>query len=67
LHSQIELYALYGGVKIWFASRDHIRKLVRLCLMSCLSSADVKKSEIDAIAYTKGPWAYWCLNDGCIV
>ncbi|KRG33680.1 MULTISPECIES: tRNA (adenosine(37)-N6)-threonylcarbamoyltransferase complex transferase subunit TsaD [unclassified Psychrobacter] len=65
LYSQIELHALYGGVVPELASRDHIRKLVPL-LNELLEQCNVKKSEIDAIAYTKGPGLIGALMTGAL-
>ena len=65
LYSQIELHALYGGVVPELASRDHIRKLVPL-LNELLDQCDMKKSEIDAIAYTKGPGLIGALMTGAL-
>jgi len=65
LYSQIELHALYGGVVPELASRDHIRKLVPL-LNELLAQCDVKKSELDAIAYTKGPGLIGALMTGAL-
>lgn len=65
LYSQIELHALYGGVVPELASRDHIRKLVPL-LNELLEQCDIEKSEIDAIAYTKGPGLIGALMTGAL-
>ena len=65
LYSQIELHALYGGVVPELASRDHIRKLVPL-LNELLEQCNMKKSEIDAIAYTKGPGLIGALMTGAL-
>ncbi|MGO3045971.1 MAG: tRNA (adenosine(37)-N6)-threonylcarbamoyltransferase complex transferase subunit TsaD, partial [Psychrobacter celer] len=65
LYSQIELHALYGGVVPELASRDHIRKLVPL-LNELLEQCDVKKSELDAVAYTKGPGLIGALMTGAL-
>ena len=54
LYSQIALHAEYGGVVPELASRDHIRKLLPL-VDEVLAAANAHKSDIDAIAYTKGP------------
>jgi N6-L-threonylcarbamoyladenine synthase len=54
LHSQIETHKKYGGVVPELASRDHIRKLVIL-LQQALKIANVKKEQLDAVAYTQGP------------
>ncbi len=54
LYSQIELHSEYGGVVPELASRDHVRKLLPL-IDELLSSCGLEKSNIEAIAYTKGP------------
>lgn len=65
LYSQIELHALYGGVVPELASRDHIRKLVPL-LETLLAKAGMDKSELDAVAYTKGPGLIGALMTGAL-
>jgi|26BtaG_2_1085354.scaffolds.fasta_scaffold05539_3 N6-L-threonylcarbamoyladenine synthase len=65
LYSQIELHATYGGVVPELASRDHIRKLVPL-LNELLEQCQLKKSDIDAIAYTKGPGLIGALMTGAL-
>ena len=65
LYSQIELHATYGGVVPELASRDHIRKLVPL-LDELLAQCNLSKSEIDAIAYTKGPGLIGALMTGAL-
>ncbi len=54
LYSQIALHAEYGGVVPELASRDHVRRIVPL-LEQALKEGGVARSDIDAIAYTKGP------------
>lgn len=54
LYSQIALHAEYGGVVPELASRDHIRKIIPL-LDKALKSANLAKTDIDAVAYTQGP------------
>lgn len=54
LHSQIALHGEYGGVVPELASRDHVRYLLPLTTQ-VLEKAGIKKSDIDAIAYTAGP------------
>lgn len=54
LYSQVKLHADYGGVVPELASRDHIRKLVPL-VQQALSEAGSSASDIDGIAYTRGP------------
>ena len=65
LYSQIELHATYGGVVPELASRDHIRKLVPL-LTELLEQCQLKKSDINAIAYTKGPGLIGALMTGAL-
>ena len=54
LHSQVALHAEYGGVVPELASRDHVRYLIPL-LDKCFEQADIKKTDIDGVAYTSGP------------
>ena len=54
LYSQIEMHTDYGGVVPELASRDHIRRVIPLINQS-LEKADLEKSHIDAVAYTRGP------------
>ena len=65
LYSQIKLHAEYGGVVPELASRDHVRKLIPL-MNQLLEESQVKKSEIDAIAYTKGPGLIGALMTGAL-
>jgi N6-L-threonylcarbamoyladenine synthase len=54
LHSQIDLHAAYGGVVPELASRDHIRRVLPL-IEQTLHQAKSSRSEIDLVAYTRGP------------
>lgn len=54
LYSQVKEHAKYGGVVPELASRDHIRKLSPL-VEECLYQANLKHTDINAIAYTAGP------------
>ena len=54
LHSQIALHTPYGGVVPELASRDHIQRVVPLT-HKVLETSKRGLSEIDAIAFTKGP------------
>lgn len=54
LYSQIAMHREYGGVVPELASRDHIRRVIPL-LEEVLGKAGVARTDIDAIAYTKGP------------
>lgn len=65
LYSQIELHATYGGVVPELASRDHIRKLVPL-LNELLDKAAIDKTDIDAVAFTKGPGLIGALMTGAL-
>ncbi|WP_394261767.1 tRNA (adenosine(37)-N6)-threonylcarbamoyltransferase complex transferase subunit TsaD [Moraxella boevrei] len=65
LYSQIELHATYGGVVPELASRDHIRKLIPL-LNQLLSECQLQKTDIDAVAFTKGPGLVGALMTGAL-
>jgi len=54
VYSQVDLHAQYGGVVPELASRDHVRRLVPLIRL-LLDQTDRALSQIDGIAYTKGP------------
>jgi N6-L-threonylcarbamoyladenine synthase len=54
LHSQIDMHQAYGGVVPELASRDHIRRVLPLTQM-VLAQAGAKLSEVDVVAYTRGP------------
>ncbi len=54
LYSQVKLHADYGGVVPELASRDHVRKIIPLIEKS-MQDAGVQASDIDGIAYTRGP------------
>ncbi|MEZ5662219.1 MAG: tRNA (adenosine(37)-N6)-threonylcarbamoyltransferase complex transferase subunit TsaD [Burkholderiaceae bacterium] len=54
LHSQIDMHQAYGGVVPELASRDHIRRVLPLT-ESVLADSGVSLTQIDAIAYTRGP------------
>src|SRR5450755_2703869 len=54
LHSQVDLHAAYGGVVPELASRDHIRRVLPL-LERSLQHAGLARSDIDVVAYTRGP------------
>ncbi|KAF1013089.1 MAG: tRNA N6-adenosine threonylcarbamoyltransferase [Acinetobacter bereziniae] len=65
LYSQIKLHAEYGGVVPELASRDHVRKLIPL-INQLLEQSYVRKSEIDAVAYTRGPGLMGALMTGAL-
>ncbi|MFT4242034.1 MAG: tRNA (adenosine(37)-N6)-threonylcarbamoyltransferase complex transferase subunit TsaD [Acidovorax sp.] len=54
LHSQIDMHQAYGGVVPELASRDHIRRVLPLAAQ-VLSDADRSLSDVDVVAYTRGP------------
>jgi len=54
LYSQIAMHAEYGGVVPELAARDHIRKLVPL-VRELLEQAQLLLSDVDGVAYTRGP------------
>ena len=66
LYSQIALHAEYGGVVPELASRDHIRKTSPL-IKEALDEANLKLSDIDGIAYTKGPGLIGALMVGASI
>ena len=66
LYSQIALHARYGGVVPELASRDHVRKLLPL-LRQTLADADLKVSDLSAVAYTAGPGLIGALLVGASV
>ncbi len=54
LHSQIDMHQAYGGVVPELASRDHIRRVLPLA-REVLERSATPLSELDVIAYTRGP------------
>ncbi|MEY2622622.1 MAG: hypothetical protein RIT26_2442 [Pseudomonadota bacterium] len=54
LHSQIDMHQAYGGVVPELASRDHIRRVLPLTT-EVLQQAKLQLSDIDCVAYTRGP------------
>ena len=66
LYSQVKLHADYGGVVPELASRDHVRKIVPL-IKQALKDANTQLSELDGIAYTKGPGLIGALLVGACV
>jgi N6-L-threonylcarbamoyladenine synthase len=54
LHSQVDLHAPYGGVVPELASRDHIRRVLPL-VGQALEKARLVRSDIDVVAFTRGP------------
>lgn len=54
LYSQIEMHQAYGGVVPELASRDHIRRVLPLAQQVLAESAR-GLSEVDVVAFTRGP------------
>ena len=54
LYSQVEMHEAYGGVVPELASRDHIRRVLPLTTQ-VLSESGRALSEVDVVAYTRGP------------
>src|SRR5512139_3091240 len=54
LHSQVDMHQAYGGVVPELASRDHIRRVLPLA-RQVLGQAGCALSEVDVVAYTRGP------------
>ncbi len=54
LHSQVAMHEAYGGVVPELASRDHIRRVLPL-MQDVLARAGKSKSDIDVVAFTRGP------------
>jgi len=66
LHSQVAMHEAYGGVVPELASRDHIQRVVPLA-QRVLAEAGAKLSDLDGIAYTKGPGLAGALLVGAAV
>ena len=66
LYSQIEMHTEYGGVVPELASRDHIQRVLPL-INQVLEKAGLQRSDIDAIAYTKGPGLIGALMVGASI
>ena len=66
LHSQIDIHQCYGGVVPELASRDHMRYILPLMQKGC-AQAGISASDIDGIAYTRGPGLMGALLvGGCV-
>ena len=66
LYSQVKLHADYGGVVPELASRDHVRKIIPL-IQRTLDSANLTSSDIDGLAFTRGPGLVGALLVGASV
>ncbi|MDB5821122.1 MAG: tsaD [Rhizobacter sp.] len=54
LYSQIDMHRAYGGVVPELASRDHIRRVLPLA-KQVLEDSGASLSDVDVVAYTRGP------------
>lgn len=66
LYSQIAVHSEYGGVVPELASRDHVRKTLPL-INEVLADTGLKKTDIDAVAYTSGPGLVGALMVGACI
>ena len=66
LFSQVDIHAPFGGVVPELASRDHMRRAIPL-IETVLSEANLTISEIDGIAFTKGPGLAGALLSGAML
>ncbi|WP_299731187.1 tRNA (adenosine(37)-N6)-threonylcarbamoyltransferase complex transferase subunit TsaD [uncultured Endozoicomonas sp.] len=66
LFSQIDMHVDYGGVVPELASRDHIQRVLPL-ISEVLDQAGLKKTDIEAVAYTRGPGLVGALMVGACV
>lgn len=65
-YSQTDIHAAWGGVVPELASRDHVRKAIPI-IEEVLAGAKLSGSEIDGIAYTKGPGLVGALLIGAML
>ncbi|TMB44601.1 MAG: tRNA (adenosine(37)-N6)-threonylcarbamoyltransferase complex transferase subunit TsaD [Chloroflexi bacterium] len=63
IHSQVDLHKDFGGVVPELAARDHLERLPSL-LDLALDNANIKPSDLDLIAVTRGPGLAGCLLVG---
>ena len=54
LYSQIAMHQAYGGVVPELASRDHIRRVIPLT-REVMAESHKTLSDVDVVAYTRGP------------
>lgn len=66
IYSQTPIHSGYGGIVPELASRDHIRKLLPL-IDEVIANAGLKASDLDGIAYTKGPGLVGALLVGAML
>jgi N6-L-threonylcarbamoyladenine synthase len=63
IHSQVDLHKEFGGVVPELAARDHLERLPAL-LDLALERAEIKPSDLDLLAVTRGPGLVGCLLVG---
>src|SRR3990167_10185400 len=66
LYTQAALHAQYGGVVPELASRDHVRVILPL-IREVIASAGLQPTDMNGIAYTKGPGLVGALLVGAMV
>ena len=66
LFSQIDMHVDYGGVVPELASRDHIQRVLPL-INEVLGHTGISKTQIDAVAYTRGPGLVGALMVGACI
>lgn len=66
IYSQIAIHNEFGGVVPELASRDHIQKTLPL-IEKCLKKADIRKNDLDGVAYTAGPGLVGALLVGAAI
>lgn len=66
IYSQIQIHAPFGGVVPELASRDHVQKILPL-IEATFHKANLSLSDIDGIAYTKGPGLVGALLIGAMI
>lgn len=65
LYSQSDIHAAFGGIVPELASRDHVRKILPL-LNESLSQAQLEVTDLQGIAFTKGPGLVGALMIGAM-
>ncbi|MDQ2944278.1 MAG: tRNA (adenosine(37)-N6)-threonylcarbamoyltransferase complex transferase subunit TsaD [Candidatus Dormibacteraeota bacterium] len=63
IHSQVDLHQAFGGVVPELAAREHLERLPHLVELA-LQRAEIKPTDLDLIAVTRGPGLAGCLLVG---
>lgn len=66
IYTQTDIHAKWGGVVPELASRDHVRKTLPL-VDEVLQKANLSSSDIDGVAFTKGPGLVGALLIGAVL